>query len=412
MNKNERIVITGMGVISPLGHTVKDFWNNMISGKSGIKKIKSFDTSDLPTHIAGEINDFDPLKYMDKKMVKRSSKVTKFALATVQQAIENAELSINDADNSKMGIFIASGICSFNDLEKAVVKEYQTGWGNMDLLTNIQDCYHSTAYTIAHQYHITGPTVTISSACNSGSNALEIALDQFKLFKIDKALVIGVETLSEFVFKGFCRTRAMSTRNRTPTAASRPFDRERDGFVVSEGAGALVLERQHDAQKRGAMLYAEVAGCAATNDAYSLLQCEPTGKEMGRAMEIALKSAKVNKKDIAFISAHGPSMPDTDKAETIALKRVFNSNAKKLHVSSIKGALGSPIGATNICQTIASSMAMNEQIIPPTINYDTPDPECDLDYVPWEARDLDPSYVLINSHAYGGGNSAVVLAKV
>jgi 3-oxoacyl-[acyl-carrier-protein] synthase II len=412
MKRGEKIVITGMGVISPLGHTVKDFWNNLLSGKCGIKKIKSFDTSDLPTQIAGEIDDFNPLRYMDKKMAKRSARVTKFALASAQQAIKSAELEVNDDNRFRIGVYVASGTCSFSDYEKAVVDEYINGWEKMRAFMTIQDCYHSMAFTIACHYQITGPTITISTACNSSSHALEIATDQIRLHKVDKALVIGSETLSEFVFKGFCKTRAMSIRNTAPLEASRPFDRDRDGFVVSEGAGSIILEREKEARKRGATLYAEVAGCASTNDAYSLLCCEPTGQQMSHAMIMALREAQIDKEKIAYISAHGPGMPDTDRAETYGIKRVFGDWAQKLNVSSIKGTLGSPIGATNIFQIIASSLAINEQVIPPTINYDTPDPECDLDYVPWNARDIDLSYVLINSHAYGGGNSSVVLAMM
>ncbi len=405
----EKIWITGVGVISPLGNNKQVFWDNLINGKCGIGKINGFDTTGLSTKIAGEITDFDPEDFMDKKIARRSARFTQFAQASAKMALNDAELEINDETRHNTGIYLGSGSGGFEDLEKAMIKEREEGLDKVSILSSIRACNHAAAYSIACCYGITGPTMTFSSACNSGFNALEVAAEQMMVSKIDRALVIGVEVLSPSVFKGFCISRAMSTNNDAPYEASRPFDRERDGFVAAEGAGAVILERGTLARKSGKRPLAEVSGCASTNDAYSLLDCEPTGRQITLAMKKALDQARVDKEEVDYISAHGPSMPTTDKAETVGIKRLFGHKAHELLISSIKGAIGSPIGATNIFQTIASSMAFQEGVAPPTLNYHTPDPECDLNYIPREARKATLSCIMINSHAYGGGNSSVVL---
>ena len=312
----------------------------------------------------------------------------------------------------RIGVYVGSGACSLHETE-ITVKDYSKSYKKMPVFTSVSVCNHSAAYNVALFYGITGPAITITSACNSGANALEIAMDQIVLKKIDIAIVIGAETLSEIAFKAFCHTGSMSTMNQTPSQASRPFDRDRDGFVASEGAGAVILERATDAGKRGMKPYSELAGCVSTNDAYNIYRCEPKGRQISAAMEKALIDAKVNKDQVTTICAHGPSMRDTDKAETLAIKKVFGPDAYRLAVPSIKGSLGSPIGATNLFQVISSCLSLKNNIIPPTINYDVLDPECDLDYVPWEARDdKNMKCTMINSHAFGGGNTSVVLNPI
>ncbi len=408
---DRKIWITGMGVISPLGNNKQVFWDNLINGKCGISTIKGFDTTGLPTKIAGEITDFDPEDFMDQKTAKRSARFTQLALAVAKMAINDAELEINDEKRHNTGIYVGSGSGGFEDLEKALIKEREEGLNKVSILSSIRGCNHAAAYSIACRYGITGPTMTFSSACNSGFNALEVAAEQLMLSKIDRALVIGVEVLSPYIFKGFCLSRGMSTNNEAPYEASRPFDRERDGFVAAEGAGAIILEREIPALKSRKRPLAELCGCASTNDAYSILDCEPTGRQITLAMKRALDQAGVDKEQVDYISAHGPSMPTTDIAETIGIKRLFGHKAHELLISSIKGAIGSPVGATNILQTIASSMAFQEGAAPPTLNYHTPDPECDLNYIPQVARKATLSCIMINSHAYGGGNSSVVLKR-
>lgn len=384
----------------------------MINGKTGIKKIERFSTDGLPTKIGGEVADFDPQQYMEAKEIKRFSRYVQFAIAAIDQALKDAEIVVNDFNRNRIGIFLASGACGFADFEHRLITAYQKGWKTIPFSSVSLDCNNAPSYCIACRHGITGPSMTISTACTSSAQALEVASDQVSLGKIDFGVVIGVEILSEFVFKGFCRCHAMSVRNESPSEASRPFDLERDGFVAAEGAGAIVLEKLRTARERDIRPYGELAGIASTNDAFNLMLCEPSGHQIGRAMADALNSAGINKEDVSYISAHGPSIPTTDKAETNAIKSLFGDHAFKLPVSSIKGAIGGPIGATVALQTVSASMSLMEKKIPPTINYDVPDPACDLDYVPWEARDENVHSIILNSHAFGGGNSTIVLKSI
>ncbi|MBT8340784.1 MAG: beta-ketoacyl-[acyl-carrier-protein] synthase family protein [Desulfatitalea sp.] len=408
----DQIAITGMGVISPLGNNLKDFWENLINGRCGIRAIRRFDVTGLRTRIGGEVDNFSPTDYMDAKTAKRCARFTQFAIASSDQAIQDAGLEITDRTRHDIGVYIGSGTCSTLEIEQLTIDGVRNGIHTWPLIASFRDCNHSTAFTLACNYQLTGPTMTLTSACNSGANALEVAIDQMRLSKISMAIVVGTEALSSYAFKTICLSRAMSKRNEEPERSSRPFDREHDGFVIAEGAGAIVLEKLGDAVKRNAKPYAVISGSACTNDGYSILKCEPEGKQISRAMRRALSAADTDISQIDYISAHGPSMPETDLAETRAIKRIFGPYAHKLNVSSIKGALGSPLGATNILQVIATSKSISEDVIPPTINLDDPDDECDLDYVPKNARDFTLNHAMINSHAYGGGNSSVILKKI
>jgi 3-oxoacyl-[acyl-carrier-protein] synthase II len=410
--KSNRIAITGMGVISPLGNNLNAYWESLIDSRCGIRKIKSFDVSGLHTQIGGEVDNFSPTEYMELKVAKRSARFTQFAVAAADQAIRDSGIEISEKSQSDIGVYVGSGMCSLAEIENLAIIGAEKGISAWPIFASIRDCNHSPAFTIACHFKLTGPTITISSACNSSSNALEIALDQIRLSKVSKAIVIGTEALSSGGFKTICLSRSMSGRNDEPEKASRPFDRERDGFVMSEGAGAIVLEKLGDARKRAADPYAVISGCACTNDGYSILRCEPDGLQISRAMTKALVDAKRDVSQISYVSAHGPSMPDTDRAETRAIKRTYGACAPRLPVSSIKGALGSPIGATNLLQVIAMGKSIAEDKIPPTINLEHPDDECDLDYVPNEARDLVVKCAMINSHAYGGGNTSIIMEKV
>jgi 3-oxoacyl-[acyl-carrier-protein] synthase II len=410
--EEDRIAITGMGVISPLGNNLKDFWENLINGRCGIRKIRGFDVTGLRTRIGGEVDNFSPTDYMDLKTAKRCARFTQFALAAADQAIRDAGLEINDESRHDIGVYVGSSTCSIAEIEQLAISGAQEGMHTWPVIASIRDCYHSTAFTIAVHYKVTGPTMTLTSACNSSANALEVAVDQMRLSKVEMAVVIGTEILSPGFFKTICLSRTMSERNSDPERASRPFDREHDGFVVSEGAGAIILEKLGHAVERSAKPYAIVSGCACTNDGYSILKCEPNGLQISQAMSKALAAAKKDTSEISYISAHGPSMPETDRAETRAIKRIFGPDAPKLNVSSIKGALGSPLGAANILQVIAAGKSIAGSIIPPTVNLEHPDDECDLDYVPKNARDLSLRCAMINSHAYGGGNTSIILERI
>ncbi|MCP4698693.1 MAG: beta-ketoacyl-[acyl-carrier-protein] synthase family protein [Gammaproteobacteria bacterium] len=407
--EREKILMTGMGVISPLGNDRKTFWHNLINGRCGIKRITGFDVSGLPTQIAGEITDFNPLDFMDKKTARRSARFTRFAIAVVKQAMEDSGLEITDENRHRIGVYGGTGAGALREMARKIVKANKNGWKAFNPLATVTECNNAPAYTVAYQHGITGPVMTMTTACNSGINALEVASDQMQLGKIDTAIILGVEVMSEFLFQAFCRSQAMSTRNDSPGEASRPFDQDRDGFICAEGAGAIILERGSVMQKRGAIPYAEIAGCGSTSDAYSLFECEPTGIQISRAMEAAMRDARVNRHELGAILAHGPSMEVTDRAETAAIHRTFGDQAGAMPVASIKGAIGAPMGSTNMQQVITAAMTLSEGIIPPTINHESPDAVCDLDYVPGTARDADINYLAVNSHAYGGGNSSVVM---
>ncbi len=377
--KLDRIAITGMGVISPLGNNLTAYWDSLINGRCGIRRIRSFDVNGLPTQIGGEVDNFSPTEYMEAKAAKRSARFTQFAVAAADQAIRDSGIEISEKSCDDIGVYVGSGMCSLAEIEALAIIGVEKGINAWPVFASIRDCNHSPAFTIACHFKLTGPTITISSACNSSSNALEIAMDQIRLSKVSKAIVIGTEAMSPGGFKTICLSRSMSGRNDEPLKASRPFDKDRDGFVMSEGAGAIVLEKLGDAGKRGADPYAVISGCACTNDGYSILKCEPNGLQISRAMSKALADAKKDVSQISYVSAHGPSKPDTERAETRAIKRTYGADASKLHISSIKGTLGSPIGATNILQVIAMGKSIAEDTIPPTNNLEHPDNECDLD---------------------------------
>ncbi|MCP4665319.1 MAG: beta-ketoacyl-[acyl-carrier-protein] synthase family protein [Deltaproteobacteria bacterium] len=403
------VVITGTGAVTPLGNDVRTFWENLIAGKSGIGRVTRFDVDDLPTQVAGEIKGFDPLKWMSRQTARRATLATQFAVAASMEALQSAHVEITDENRQNIGIYVGSGLCGLSDFENTILREGAKGWRRMHPLSPILESNHATAFVLSCDLEITGPALTISSVCNSGNNALGVAFDQLLLHRVDMALVVGVDSVSPVAFKGFCRLGATSRSKCDPATASRPFDYDRDGFVAAEGAGALVLERQGDARKRGIKPNARLAGYGFTGDAYNIAKIEPSGAQISRAMSLALKSSRTEPGDVSYICAHAPSMPDTDRTETQAIKRTFGPLARHLPVSSIKGAVGSPIGGTNAMQWVSAVQSLRYSVIPPTVNYETPDPECDLDCVPGDAREATLHCVIINSHAFGGGNSSVVM---
>lgn len=400
-----RSYVTGMGIISPIGNDLERFWDSLVTGQSGIRKITRFNTDDLPTQIAGEVELSPESLGRSKILAKHSSRHTQLAAAATLQAINDSGVKVNNENKEKIAVIVGSSICGLSD---NLIATYQKGWKHFNVIDTVKYCNHAPAYTIGLIFGITGPTLTITSACNSSACAIEYASDLIKLKKIDLAIVVGAETVTESTYKAFCKGRAMSTHNANPAQASRPFDLDRDGFVYSEGAGAIILESLESVNRRGAYVYGELAGCGATNDAHSLLVCEPEGKQIAGAMKKALSAARMEPSDISYISTHGPGIQITDLAETIAIKKVFDTPPWS---PSIKGAIGSPLGATNAIQFVAACLSLKHQVVPPTINLDTPDPKCDLDYVPHEARDLTVQNVMINSHAYGGGNASIVVSR-
>lgn len=408
----KRVVITGMGVVSPLGSGKDVFWQNLIAGKSGIGPVTRFDVSQMATKIAAEINDFDPGLYMDKKEARRMDRFAQFALAAAKMAVEDAKLDLEQEDKERIGVVVGCGIGGVSTFEEQKETLINKGPGRVSpffvpmLISNLG------AGQISINMKLQGPSNTVVTACASATNAVGEAFRLLQHGHIDMCLAGGTEApLTPLAFAGFCSMRAMSTRNDEPTRASRPFEKDRDGFVMGEGAGILVLETLDHALARDAHIYAEVVGYGSTCDAYHITSPAPGGAGAAKAMDIAIKDAGLTPADISYINAHGTSTDANDANETAAIKSLFGENAKKVAISSTKSMTGHLMGAAGAIELIACAKAIEDGIVPPTINYETPDPECDLDYVPNEARKMPVTAAMSNSLGFGGHNATVVLKK-
>ncbi|MGA2091272.1 MAG: beta-ketoacyl-[acyl-carrier-protein] synthase family protein [Endomicrobiales bacterium] len=405
---SRRAVITGIGVIAPNGIGKDNFWNATKSGTSGIKKIEQFDTSDYPSKIGGEVADFNPTDYMEKRKSKMLSRFAQFILVATRMAINDSGLCIANIDPYRIGISIG------NTLGGKEVEEYQrlqkSSSESIDPFSVPLVNNNYGVCVIATEFGIKGPNITLSTGCTSALNAIAYAAEQIEHNNADIIVTGGSETpIVPFVFDAFCATGNLSRRNGTPESMSRPFDKQRDGFVLAEGCGMLIVEELEHARARQAHVYAEIAGWGCTNDAFSLFRMEPTGKEAAKAMSIALKKANTLPHEIDYINAHGSSSHLSDKRETNAIKSVFGAFSHSVAVSSIKSMIGQPLGAAGSLQTIAAAMAIEHSCIPPTINYEEMDPECDLDYTPNNHRVQEVDASLINCFGLGGNNSSMVL---
>jgi 3-oxoacyl-[acyl-carrier-protein] synthase II len=407
-----RVVITGVGVISSLGNDAAVFWNNLLEGKSGIDNITSFDVSDYPTQIAGEVKDFNPEEYMDKKEVRRTDRFAQFALAASKMALQNAKLEITPEIAPRVGVYIGSGIGGLATWEDQHTVLMEKGPRRVSPFFIPMMIANMAAGLVSIETGAKGPTSSAMTACATGTNAIG---DAFKLIQYGKADVMitgGAEaTIRPMAIAGFCSAKAMSTRNDEPQKASRPFDRDRDGFVMSEGAGVLVLEEYEHAVKRGATIIAEVIGYGLSGDAHHITAPPENGEGAARCMQDALHDAEIRPEDVGYINAHGTSTDIGDIAETRAIKTVFGDHAYKLAVSSTKSMTGHLLGATGGVEAIATAFALRDQILPPTINLDNPDPECDLDYVPNKARRADVKVAISNTFGFGGHNATIVLKR-
>jgi 3-oxoacyl-[acyl-carrier-protein] synthase II len=401
-----------MGVISALGQDVRTFWDNLVAGKSGISRIESFDVSDYPTQIAAEVKDFDPGLYMDKKEIKRTDRFVQFAMAAAQQALKQAGLDMEKVDPEQVGVNIGSGIGGLATLEEQHKILLEKGPKRVSPFFVPMMIADMAAGQISIMIGAKGPNLSPISACATGNHSIGEA---YRIIQRGDAQVMisgGAEaTIRPMALAGFCSAKAMSTRNDEPEKASRPFDLNRDGFVMGEGAGVLVLESLEHALKRNAPILAEVIGYGMTGDAYHLTAPAPEGEGAARAMKKALASANLAPEAIDYINAHGTSTDLNDKFETIAIKAAFGEHAYKVPISSTKSMTGHLLGAAGGVEAIASVMTLVEQIIPPTINYETPDPECDLDYVPNQARKASVRTVLSNSLGFGGHNATLIFKR-
>ncbi|MBN2908266.1 beta-ketoacyl-ACP synthase II [Polycladomyces sp. WAk] len=407
---SRRVVISGLGVISPIGNDLSTFWNNLIAGKSGVGPVTQFDASDFPTRIAAEVKNFDPLDYMDRKEARRMDRFVQFAVAAARQALEHAGLDMNQVDVNRVGVYIGSGIGGLATWEEQYQVLLNRGPNRVSPFFIPMMISNMAAGQVSILTGAKGPNSTSVSACASGTHSIGDAFRIIQHGDADVMIAGGAEaTIRPLAFAGFCAARAMSTRNDEPEKASRPFDKDRDGFVMGEGAGVLILEELEHAKKRGANIIAEIVGYGMSGDAYHLTAPAPEGEGAARSMAHAIRDAGLKPEDIDYINAHGTSTDLNDKFETMAIKKAFGDHANQLAISSNKSMIGHLLGAAGGVEAVATAMTLKEQIIPPTINYETPDPECDLDYVPNEARRARIRAALSNSLGFGGHNATIVL---
>ncbi|MFV9567416.1 beta-ketoacyl-ACP synthase II [Thermoanaerobacter mathranii] len=406
-----RVVVTGVGVITPLGNTVEKFWNSLINGESGIDTVTKFDVSEFPTKVAAEVKDFEPTLYIDKKEARRMDRFIQFAVASAKLALEDSQIDLSKVDLNRFGVIYGTGIGGMETLENQIKIMYEKGPGKVSPFFIPMMIANMAAGQIAITFGLKGINETIVNACASSTNAIGEAFKAIQRGEADLIVTGGTEAaITPMSFAGFCAMKAMST-NEDPKKASRPFDINRDGFVMGEGSASLILESLEHAQKRGAKIYAEIIGYGATDDAYHITAPAPEGEGAARAMEAALKDGKVSFEMIDYINAHGTSTEYNDKFETMAIKKVFKDHAYKLYVSSIKSMVGHLLGAAGAVEAVATVLTIKNGIIPPTINYETPDPECDLNYVPNKAIEKEVNYAISNSFGFGGHNGTLLFKK-
>ena len=407
-----RVVITGLGPVTPIGTGKNIFWQSLIQGKCGIDMISYFDTKEYPTKIAAELKDFDYSNYISTKEANRMDKSAQFSIVAAMLALEDSKLKITEKDSYSTGVIIGSGIGGIGTFEKQHKILLEKGPGRVSPFFIPMMISNISAGEIAIKIGAKGPNGVITTACASSTHALGIAL---KLLQRGDAQIIvsgGTEAaISPMALAGFCKMRALSTQNDHPRNASKPFDKERDGFIMGEGAGILILETLQHAEERNANIYAEIFGFGMTADAYHITAPAPEGEAAAKAIEIALKDAKIKPSMVDYINAHGTSTPLNDKLETLAVKRVFGEHAYDLKISSNKSMTGHLLGASGGVEAISTALTIKNDIIPPTINYESPDPECDLDYVPNESEKKIVDYAISNSFGFGGHNGVIVLGK-
>lgn len=412
--QKERVFVTGMGVVSALGQDLDTFWNNLTSGKSGICPVTHFDTEGFPTKVGGQVNDFEVTKYMDAKEAKRNDRYTHFGLAASKLAVEDSGIDFETVDRDRVGVLVGSGIGGMETIEQQARNLIEKGPRRVSafmipaLISNIA------SGVVAIEYGLKGPNFGVVSACATGSHAIGESVRIMQSGDADIMLAGGSESsITALAYAGFCSMKAMSSNyNDTPETASRPFDLNRDGFVMGEGAGVLVLETESSAKKRGAKIYAEVVGYGCTNDAYHITAPTPDGYGLSLAIKNCLKKAGVTPEQVDYINAHGTSTKYNDSTETGCIKNVFGEYAYKVPVSSTKSMTGHLLGAAGAVEAIACIKAINTGVVPPTMNYETPDPDCDLDYVPNEAREKNVDYALSNNLGFGGHNTSILFKKV
>ncbi|MEO7299313.1 MAG: beta-ketoacyl-ACP synthase II [Verrucomicrobiota bacterium] len=409
----KRVVITGLGAVSPLGNDLQTSWNNLLAGKCGIEKITHFDPSSFDCQIAGQVKTFDPTPaFPSPKEIRRTDRYAQFGIYAAHQAMIDSGIDLEKIDRDEVGVFIGSGIGGLSTTEEQHKVFLEKGPGRLSPFMIPMLILNMASGLFSMFYKLRGPNVATCSACATSTHALGEAWRTLKMGDAKVMFAGGTEaTIVPLGIGGFCAMRAMSTRNDAPQKASRPFDAERDGFVMGEGSGVLVLEELEHAKSRGAKIYCELVGYGNTADANHMTAPAPEGEGAARCMKMALRNAGLNPTDISYINAHGTSTPQGDICETQAIKSVFGEHAKKLAVSSTKGATGHMLGAAGAIEMAFCAKAIQDNVVPPTLNLDNPDPQCDLDYVPHTARKLPVNAIVNNSFGFGGHNATVVAKK-
>lgn len=408
----KRVVVTGMGAITPIGKDLESFWNGIKNGECGIDKVTLFDVSDLKTQIAGEIKDFEPTDYFEKKDARKMDRYTQFAMIAADEAVRNSKIDMEKEDSWRVGVITGSGIGgidTFCDQQNTLMEK---GPGKVSPFFIPMMISNMAAAQIAIKYGMQGVNENVVTACASSTNAIGTAFRHIQHGDNDVIVAGGCEaTVNRLAFSGFCNMKAMSTRNDDPKHASRPFDNDRDGFVLSEGAAFIVLEELEHAKARGANIICEMVGYGATDDAYHITSPIPGGKGGAKAMEFAIKDAGITPADVTYINAHGTSTKYNDQFETEAIKETFGDAAKNVMVSSTKSMTGHMLGAAGGVEAIICAKAIAEDYVPATINYENPDPLCDLDIVPNTGRNVTVNYAMSNSLGFGGHNATILFKK-
>lgn len=409
---SRRVVVTGLGLVTPVGNSVETTWTALVEGRSGADYIKKFDTERFPVKFACEVNDFDPLNYVEKKDARKMGAFIQYAIAASQEAVNDSGLKITDDVAENVGTYISSGIGDFWAIEREHEKLLKDGPGRVSPFFIPSAIVNLASGQVSIRHNAKGPNSATATACSAGAHAIG---DSFKIIQrgdADAMICGGAESaITPMSVAGFAALRALSTRNGDPKHASRPFDLGRDGFVIGEGAGIVILEELEFARKRGARIYAEIAGYGMTGDAFHITMPDDSGSGAVRVMQKALNDAKVQPDQIMYINAHGTSTPYNDKFETMAIKKTFGEHAQKMAISSTKSMTGHLLGAAGGVEAVFSILSIHRDVLLPTINYETPDPECDLDYIPNQAREARIDYALSNSFGFGGTNAALLFKR-
>jgi 3-oxoacyl-[acyl-carrier-protein] synthase II len=409
---NRRVVVTGIGLVTPVGNSVETTWTALVQGRSGADYIKKFDTEKFSVRFACEVKDFDPLNYVEKKEARKMGAFIHYAIAASQEAVDDSGLKITDEVAENVGTYISSGIGDFWAIEREHSKLLNDGPGRVSPFFIPSAIVNLASGQVSIRHNAKGPNSATATACSAGAHAIG---DSFKIIQrgdADAMICGGAESaITPMSVAGFAALRALSTRNDDPQHASRPFDLNRDGFVIGEGAGIMILEELEFAKRRGARIYAEVVGYGMTGDAFHITMPDASGSGAVRVMQKTLKDGGANPEDVGYINAHGTSTPYNDKFETMAIKKTFGEYAPKIPISSTKSMTGHLLGAAGGVEGVFTVLSIHRNILLPTINYETPDPECDLDYIPNQAREATVRYALSNSFGFGGTNAALLFKR-